>query len=75
MMRLGKDAAVRIERVVSGAFAESYQPSCLAWLYLHPSNQLLRMIGVHPVGSSVVVNLDVAGRPTDLGLKVILAGR
>src|SRR5271165_3189843 len=75
MVRLRKDAAVRIERVTRFALTKGSHVRCLAWFYQHPSNQLLPMIGVHPVGRSVIVDLDVGRGPIQLGLKFVFSGR
>ena len=75
MVGLGKGAAVSIERVARCALAEGRHVCSLAWFYLHPSNQLLPMIGVHPVGRSVIVDLDVSRGPIQLCLKFVLTWR
>ena len=75
MVGLGKGAAVSIERVARFAFAEGRYVRILAWFYLYPSNQLLPMIGVHPIVSAVIVDLDVSRGPIQLGPKFVFSGR
>ena len=75
MVRPRKCAAVRIERVMRFAFAERCHVDGLARFYLHPSNQFLPMISVHPIGRSVIVDLDVGRGPIQLGLEFVFTGR
>ena len=74
-MGLGKSTAVSIERVARFAFAEGSHVCSLACFYMHPSNQLLPMIGVHPVVSAVIVDLYVGRGPIQLGPKFVFSGR
>jgi hypothetical protein len=74
MVRSGEGATVGIERVACFALTKGCDVRGVACFYLHASNQLFPMIGVHPVGRSVIIFLDVGRGPIQLGFKFVFTG-
>ena len=50
-----------------------FDPIYLTWFYLHLTNYVSGMIGVHPVGNSVVICFNVGCGPVESGAKLVLA--